>query len=191
MKNFDISFNKENILKLLSGRKMTIENIEGFATSSEEKVIFDSMDSLQKLSDMTSIPLSCFFNQEASDDLDEGVKIARRNETFSREEIRDEVHYYTYHHLVTTKADPGLMALRLDLHSNETQPLRLNGGHATKEVVYVSKGSVRVQWLDDMKNLHEEILNEGDSIFITPDVPHSFTNNDVNHKSEIIAINYE
>lgn len=83
------------------------------------------------------------------------------------------------------------MALRLDLHSDNLQPLKLNDGHDSKEIVYVTKGAVKVQWIGDNETLKENILYEGDSIFISPNVPHSFTNNIAGQKSEIIAINYK
>ncbi|BET95596.1 cupin domain-containing protein [Xenorhabdus taiwanensis] len=191
MNTQNISFSKQNISSILSSRKMTLEQLTGIAEIHNDSVVFPSFQALSDFSDHIAVPLSMFYREAQDRDLDDGVKIARRNETFSRDEIRDGVHYYTYHHLVTTKADPGLMALRLDLHSNETQPLRLNSGHGTREVVYVTRGTVRVQWLDDAQQQHEEILNEGDSIFITPFVPHSFTNHSKQEKSEIIAINYE
>ncbi|CDM89401.1 cupin domain-containing protein [Xenorhabdus bovienii] len=187
----NIFFPKQQILSILSSRKMTLEQLVGIADIHHDNVVFPSPQVLRDFSDHIAVPLSVFYQEDPCSDLDDGVKIARRNGTFSRDEIRDGVHYYTYHHLVTTKADPGLMALRLDLHSNETQPLRLNSGHSTREVVYVTRGTVRVQWLDDAQQLHEEILNEGDSIFVTPLVPHSFTNHSTQEKSEIIAINYE
>lgn len=188
MSSIQLTFDKEVIISILSSRKMTLENLNNFADINDSSVVFHSHQSLVNFSNSSALPLSIFFND--ADDLDDGVKIARKNDTFSRDETRDDVHYYTYHHLVTTKTDPDLMALRLDLHSNNTQPLKLNSGHKTKEVVYVTRGKVRIQWLDENNQLNEDILNEGDSIFITPFVPHSFTNFDKNLKSEIIAINY-
>ncbi len=186
-----ISFPKQHIASILASRKMTLEQLAGIADVHDDNVVFLSFQVLRDFSDHIAVPLSEFYQEAPNCDLDNGVKIARRNETFSRDEIRDGVHYYTYHHLVTTKADPKLMALRLDLHSNENQPLRLNTGHGSREVVYVTRGTVRVQWLDNEQQLNEEILNEGDSIFVTPFVPHSFTNHSTQEKSEIIAINYQ
>lgn len=187
----NISFPKKQISSILSSRKMTLEQLAGIAEIHYDNVIFPSSQVLRDFSDHIAVPLSVFYQEEPCSDLEHGVKIARYNKTYSRDEIRDGVHYYTYHHLVTTKEDPGLMALRVDVHSNETQPLRLNSGHGSCEVVYVTRGTVRVQWLDDMQQFHEEILYEGDSIFITPFVPHSFINHLAQEKSEIIAINYE
>ncbi|MFH4399000.1 cupin domain-containing protein [Vibrio diabolicus] len=185
-----LSFSKNHVISILSSRKMTIENLSGVADISDDKITFPSHQELKRFSDYIAVPVSTFYKEMNHSDLDDGVKIARRDKTFSREEVRDGVHYYTYHHLVTTKADPNLMALRLDLHSNEEKPLRLNSGHGSREVVYVTRGTVRVQWLDESNSMCEDVLYEGDSIFITPYVPHSFTNYSNQEKSEIIAINY-
>ncbi|MER2472751.1 cupin domain-containing protein [Photorhabdus laumondii] len=187
----EISLPKAHVLSLLAGRKMTERDLENNATIEGDRVIFPSFSQLQVIADHMAIPIGYFFSYQKGDDLDDGVKISRRDETYKRDEYRDGSHYYTYHHLVTTRADPGLMALRLDLHSDESQPLKLNEGHGSKEVVYVTKGKVRVQWLDENNSLREDIMNEGDSIFILPSVSHSFSNYEKDIKSEIIAINYQ
>jgi|GEM_PF-3404170 len=190
MENYELSVSKSHLASLLATRKMTTNHIDNNIRYDESSAYFSSFKELQKVAEYLAIPVSDFFPSQLESDLDDGVKIARKNETFRREEIRDGVHYYTYEHLVTTNQDPGLMALRLDLHSDSLQPLRLNGGHNSKEVVYISRGSVKVQWIGDDETLKECVLNEGDSIFILPGVPHSFTNNHAGQKSEIIAINY-
>ena len=180
---------KPHLEALLATRKMTLEHLSGISQDTAH-VYFDGVEHLQQVAEYLAIPLSEFFAGQTASDLDDGVKIARRNSTFKREEIREGVHYYTYEHLVTTNQDPGLMALRLDLHSDDEQPLRLNGGHGAKEVVYVTRGAVRVRWLGEDDELNEDVLNEGDSIFILPHVAHSFTNHVGGEKAEIIAINY-
>jgi mannose-6-phosphate isomerase-like protein (cupin superfamily) len=141
------------------------------------------------LANEISIPVSSFF-EEVDNDLDDGIKIARRDETFNRKEVRDGKDYYTYHHLVTTNAEPSLMALRLDLHCEEAANIALNRGHGSKELVYVTKGKVQVQWTNTEGTRREDVLNEGDSIFVYPETPHSFTAIDNSHPAEIIAVNY-
>ena len=190
MNKHPLSFSKQHVISILSSRKMTIEDLNGVADINEDNIIFPSHQDLKNFSDNIAVSLSAFYQDINDSDLDDGVKIARRDETYSREEIRDGIHYYTYHHLVTTKADPKLMALRLDLHTNEEHPIRLNSGHGSREIVYVTRGTVRVQWLDESQSMCEDVLNEGDSIFITPHIPHSFTNYSNQEKSEIMAVNY-
>lgn len=189
MKNYHVALNKNNLESLLATRKMNTSNIEGLHFEGD-LVLIENIDQLQKISDYTAIPLSAFFDGQTPSDLDDGVKIARKGTGFKRDEIRDGVLYYTYEHLVTTNQDPGLMALRLDLHSDERQPLKLNSGHASKEMVYVTRGSVRVTWLADNNEMRESILHDGDSIYVLPNVPHSFTNHIAGEKAEIIAVNY-
>lgn len=189
MENYQITLSKHHLESLLATRKMTLSHIQGVDVRGDRALIKD-VEQLQWIADHTAIPLSAFFDGQTTSDLDDGVKIARKGTGFKRNEIRDGVLYYTYEHLVTTNQDPNLMALRLDLHSDELQPLKLNGGHSSKEIVYVTKGSVRVTWLADNNQLKESVLNDGDSIFILPNVPHSFTNSVAGEKSEIIAVNY-
>nr|Q9JN69.1 RecName: Full=(S)-2-hydroxypropylphosphonic acid epoxidase; AltName: Full=Hydroxypropylphosphonate epoxidase; Short=Ps-hppE [Pseudomonas syringae]5U55_A Chain A, (S)-2-hydroxypropylphosphonic acid epoxidase [Pseudomonas syringae]5U55_B Chain B, (S)-2-hydroxypropylphosphonic acid epoxidase [Pseudomonas syringae]5U55_C Chain C, (S)-2-hydroxypropylphosphonic acid epoxidase [Pseudomonas syringae]5U55_D Chain D, (S)-2-hydroxypropylphosphonic acid epoxidase [Pseudomonas syringae]5U57_A Chain A, ( len=184
-----LAVGKAHLEALLATRKMTLEHLQDVRHDATQ-VYFDGLEHLQNVAQYLAIPLSEFFVGQTQSDLDDGVKIARRNGGFKREEIRGGVHYYTYEHLVTTNQDPGLMALRLDLHSDDEQPLRLNGGHGSREIVYVTRGAVRVRWVGDNDELKEDVLNEGDSIFILPNVPHSFTNHVGGAKSEIIAINY-
>jgi oxalate decarboxylase/phosphoglucose isomerase-like protein (cupin superfamily) len=190
MENNDISIDTQYLESLLATRKMTLENVQELHLK-EDRAHFRNFDELQILANFLSIPVSSFFDGQTHSDLVDGVKIARKNSTFKRDEVRDGVLYYTYEHLVTTNQDPGLMALRLDLHSDDMQPLRLNTGHDSKEVVYVTKGSVRVTWQGDDNKINESILRDGDSIFILPNVAHSFTNFIAGEKSEIIAINYK
>lgn len=189
MENYQITLCKGHLEALLATRKMTLSNIEGVRVQGDRALIKD-VEQLQLIANYIAVPVSAFFEGNTPSDLDDGVKIARKGTGFKRNEIRDGVHYYTYEHLVTTNQDPYLMALRLDLHSDERQPLKLNCGHLSKEMVYVTKGSVRVTWLVDDHQVKESILNDGDSIFISPNVPHSFTNSIVGEESEIIAVNY-
>lgn len=184
-----ISIRMSRLEDILATRKMTMSHVQDLNFDSE-CVYFESIEQLQRLAEYLSVPLSEFFVGYTESDLDEGVKIARRSNSFKCEEVRGGVHCYTYEHLVTTNQDPSLMALRLDLHSDVLQPLHLNRGHISKEVVYVTRGTVRVQWLGGDGELKESVLSDGDSIFISPNVPHSFVNDVAGQRSEIIAINY-
>lgn len=185
----NLPIRKAHLEAILAARKMTLEYFQDLSYDATY-VYFCGFGHLSEVAEHLAVPLSEFFVGQTESDLDDGVKIARRNGSFKREEIRDGVHYYTYEHLVKTNQDPGLMALRLDLHSDDDQPLRLNEGHCSKEIVYVARGVVRVCWLGDNDELKEDVLSEGDSIFILPNVAHSFTNHIAGEKSEIIAINY-
>ncbi|WAB97133.1 hypothetical protein OSW16_21740 [Pseudomonas putida] len=187
--NNKITICKNNLERLLASRKMTMSHVCDVELD-DKFAYFESIEQLRELASYLALPLSDLFLGFTITDLDDGVKIARRGTGFKREEIRNGTHCYTYEHLVTTNQDPRLMALRLDVRANDFQCMPLNDGHSSKEVVYVTKGSVRVRWLDSDNEFKEGILNEGDSIFILPDVPHGFVSNVPGEKSEIIAINY-
>lgn len=189
MDSQSIAIGRAHLEALLATRKMTMEHVQDIAADACH-AHFQNMAQLQELAHYLSIPLSEFFVGYGASDLDDGVKIARQGEGFKREEVRDGVHCYTYEHLVTTNHDPQLMALRLDLHGDSSQPLRLNAGHGSKEVVYVTKGEVRVRWVGNDNEVKERVLGNGDSIFIAPNVPHSFINHWFGVPAEIIAINY-
>lgn len=185
----EIVLEKHTVEGLLASRKMTLSHLNGSAKVEGENVVFGSFGELNDLAGQISVPVAAFFEKGASD-LDDGVKIARRDDTFKREEIRDGEHYYTYHHLATTSAEPSLMALRLDVHCHDPQKITLNAGHGSKELVYVTKGTVQVQWTNTEGTMREDVLNEGDSIFVWPNTPHSFTALNADSPAEIIAVNY-
>ena len=185
-----IVLEKSTVEVLLASRKMTLSHLNEAAKVEVDNVVFGSFAKLKDLADQISVPVATFFDNGTSD-LDDGVKIARRDNTFNRKEIRNGEHYYTYHHLVTTSEEPSLMALRLDVHCHDPQKITLNEGHGSKELVYVTKGTVQVQWTNKEGTLRESVLNEGDSIFVWPNTPHSFTALNAESPAEIIAVNYD
>jgi quercetin dioxygenase-like cupin family protein len=120
-----------------------------------------------------------------STDLEEGTRIARRGETYTRTAQRDGIPYYTYEHLVTTKTAPSFMALRISVLAHKESNIVMNS-HEAPEFVYVTRGIVRYNWGRSTPS-NETILNIGDSVYISPGTPHSFTAVDDN--PEIIAVN--
>lgn len=181
----------ETLDSLLSSRKMTVDNINVSYVRGDKNTYFESIDDLKCLADYMAIPLGMFFFNSGESDLDDGVKISRREASFRRDEYRDGVKYYTYEHLVITNQDPNMMALRLDLHSDGSNATKMNDGHQSKEVVYVLKGRVRAEWANEDGIFFSEVLMEGDSIFVSPGVPHSFRNDHQDVVSEILAFNYK
>ncbi|MBX9787089.1 MAG: hypothetical protein K2Y08_07110 [Alphaproteobacteria bacterium] len=180
-----IELERKHVESLVEGRKMLASEVIKSYEFGEDKVLFKSFNDLKELSDKLAVPLKDFF---VEDDLDQGVKISRKDEGFSRTIERNGVTYYTYNHLVTTKNDSSLMALRLDLHCNDIDQISLNGGHGSKEVIYVTRGKVRMDWETKEGNRHAE-LNVGDSVYVSPGISHSFIAID-GDSSEVIAINY-
>lgn len=188
MKTAEIKLETATVGSLLASRKMTLKNLDETVRVEDESIYFANFDSIKKLADNLDLPVADFFVDERNDLID-GVKIARRNATYSRDEFRGEKKYYTYHHLVTTNADPELMALRLDLHYQGDEAI-LNSGHGSREVVYVTRGTVKVVWENEAGELKDDEMSEGDSIFIWPNTPHSFSSARKGETAEIIAINY-
>ncbi|VVO18387.1 cupin domain-containing protein [Pseudomonas fluorescens] len=177
------------IEELAASRKMSVDEVlRAINAVRTEYVVIDSMSELQKLADVLIIPMDEVLRGLRSD-LTNGVKIFKRNEGFRKVSSRDGKKYYTYQHLATTNSAPELMALKVTLHCGSLEDVVLNEGHSSREVVYVLKGAVRVDWGDGVEAERQaEVLLEGDSIYISPNVPHSFMA--LEGSSEILAFNY-
>lgn len=180
----DIVVEKNNLKSLIESRKMSSDEVMSKYETINNKVIFKNFEELKKLSDKLAVPIKDFF---IDNDLDEGIKIGRKVNSFSRTVERQGAKYYTYNHLATTKTEPNLMALRVDLHCKDVDKVTLNNGHNSKEIVYITKGKVRIDWKTE-NGSHFSELNIGDSVYVSPNIPHSFLALEDN--SELIAINY-
>lgn len=178
-----ITVGKDVMLKVAGGRKMSLDNLP-HAKLEGDHFVFESLADLQKLSDFLAVPINHFINEN---DLDNGVKVSRKDDAFARTIEKSGQKYYTYNHLATTKTEPNLMALRVVLHCDKPEKVVLNGGHQSKEIVYVTKGQVQMDWENDSKR-NATVLNEGDSAYLSPGVSHSFIA--VKGEAELIAVNY-
>ncbi|PJD91619.1 MAG: hypothetical protein CK424_06220 [Legionella sp.] len=176
---------KQHVVEsLVASRKMLPDQIIRDYEVKNGDVIFKNFTELKHLSDKLAVPVKDFF---VENDLDDGIKISRKNDSFHRVSEKGGVKYYTYNHLATTKTEPNLMALRVDLHCKDIDKITLNDGHDSKELVYVTKGKVRMDWKTD-NGVRNVELNVGDSAYVSPNVPHSFMAMEDN--SELIAVNY-
>lgn len=187
--NTNISVRSETFKPIIEGRKMAFHDFlknHGLEEKGSE-VILESFNELESIAKELSTPIKDFFDNAVTNDLENGVKFGRKSDAFKRTVKREGTEYYTYNHLATTDAEPNLMALRVELHCKDDRKVVLNSGHGSKEIVYVTKGQVKVDW-DYKGRKHAGILNEGDSLYIEPGVPHSFIANQ--DKSELIAVNY-
>lgn len=180
-----ICLSKQRVSDLIASRKMSPEAVLLDYDVQNNKVRFKDFDQLSSLADKLVIPVKDFFED---DDLNHGVKIGRKNGAFSRAIEKNGTKYYTYNHLATTKTEPNLMSLRVELHCKDPDKIALNFGHGSKEIVYVTKGKVRMDWKAKDGNQHNEELNVGDSAYVSPYIPHSFIALEDN--SELIAVNY-
>lgn len=143
---------------------------------------------LEQLANRLNVLPTTLLEEENKFDLDRGVKVLRNGTGFIRTSERNGKKYYTYHHLVTTNAYPTLMPLRVELHCNDEKNVVLNGGHDSTEIVYVTKGTVRMHW-EYENEMHYMDLEVGDSVYIQPGVSHSFMAVG-DEKAELIAVNW-
>lgn len=181
----NISISKQRVSELIAGRKMSPESVLLDYDVQNDEVKFKDFAQLSSLADKLVVPIKDFFEE---DDLDHGVKIGRKSNAFSRTIEKNGTKYYTYNHLATTKTEPNLMSLRVELHCKDQDKVTLNSGHVSKEIVYVTKGKVRMDWKAKDGNQHYEELNVGDSAYVSPYIPHSFMA--LEDSSELIAVNY-
>lgn len=178
--------------KLASKRKMSVGEVVGEAEikgASANCIKLESMRELQLIADKLLMPLSELLGGVGSD-LDAGVAVYKAHQGFVKEVSREGSKYYTYQHLATSNTAPELMALKVLLHCESDEKICLNSGHLSREIVYVLKGCVRVDWYDKgTASIRNGTLNEGDSIYISPGVEHSFIAIELG--AEILAFNYE
>lgn len=182
-----INLLKKDIAELSHSRKKTLEEVvEGF--SYDDKYVFvQSMDDLNKLAETLNVKISKLFDSEEDDDINEGIKIQYNNEGYSRTSKRNGKDYYTYKHLITTNTDADLMPLRVTLHCMDDEDVSLNAGHNSKEVIYVTKGKIKMDW-ESNNQRYSKVLTIGDSAYIHPGVPHSFMA--LEKDAELLAFNY-
>ncbi|WP_169837646.1 cupin domain-containing protein [Salipaludibacillus agaradhaerens] len=181
-----ITISKDHLQDLSEGRKMLINEVVKEFKEENGQIVFPSFEKVKETAEFLNIPLASFFDEENSD-LESGVKILRDGEGFSRTSLKNGNKYYTYNHLVTTNTEPSLMPLRVELHVKDEDHVTLNGGHGSKEMVYITKGVVRMHW-EHNKEQKSIDLNKGDSVYIKPGVPHSFIS--AQDDSELLAFNY-
>lgn len=175
------------LLKVIHSRKMKEQDLLHLFSVSQDMAVFEDFNQIQKLSERIHIPTSVIVGAAEKSDMPSGVKICRYKDGYEQVSYRDGIKYYTYHHLVTSAEEPDLMALHLLVHSTDLANYKLNGGHASKEFVYVLKGRVRMHWQHEDR-LYENDLEQGDSTFIRPGISHSFVA--IEENSELIAVNY-
>lgn len=183
--NPQLRLNKRTFSNLVASRKMTLEELSGYATISDDTVSFDTFEQLRQTAAALNLPVTSLLQED--DDLDEGVMVCRGLSGYQRTEERDGIPYYTYTHLANSRAAPKLMSLHLTLHCNEPAKVVLNEGHGAQEFVYVLRGEVRMDWKADGQP-RSEMLKQGDSIYVHPGVPHSFIA--AGPSAEILAVNF-
>ena len=169
-------------------RKMNFQDLADGMERSGSELLIQDVDQLKAISDKMIVKPEVLAHGYAGEsDLTNGVRIYRANEGFKRTVQREQNDYYTYQHLATTNDAPELMALKVSLHCHKNRDVVLNSGHDSKELVCVLSGKVKMDWSDSGTDC-SELLSPGDSVYLSPNIPHSFMCED--GEAEIIAVNY-
>lgn len=181
-----IRLKKETFTQWVQLRKMDPEQIIKAYKVEGNFVIF-TYEELLEFCAKLNLSISTILKENETLDLTDGVKVTKKDSAYKRVNEKNGKKYYTYNHLVTTDAYPTLMPLRVELHCNDEKDVVLNGGHDSTEIVYVTKGTVRMHW--EFENVTKYMdLEVGDSAFIQPGISHSFMA--VGNDAELIAVNW-
>lgn len=179
-----ITLDKNHIKELCNGRKMLLSDL-GINDDSTKKVEIDSDNQLSEIAKKLNVTVKDLFENQATD---KGIYKLEADNGYKRVSKRKGKDYYTYEHLVTVDHESNLMPLKVTLHCKNDEDVQLNPGHGSKEMVYILKGQVQVDWVDEHEKERTDNLNIGDSIYITPNTPHSFMA--LEDDSELLAFNY-
>lgn len=182
--NIDIPL--QSIKHLAESRKMDVSYVTRDLDVSGNTVHLNTLRDANTLAERLIMPMAALMALVESD-LDQGIKVCRKDEGFVREAERKGKPYYTYQHLATSNAAPELMALRVKVHCDNEQDVVLNGGHSSKELIYVTQGTIRMHW-DNGEDTRNVDLHEGDSVYLDPNVRHSFRS--LGGTAELLAFNY-
>ena len=182
-----IEISRSTVEAAYNCRKHDLKGINENYEVNNDSVLFQDFREVESLAKELALPITFFFEKKAGNDLNKGIAIERSQGAFERKSYRKEKLYYTYRHLAKTSTVPSLMALHVTLHCSDKADMELNGGHPDREIIYVTKGSVLMNWKEN--EINEAVLNEGDSVYVHPGVPHSFISNG-SETAEIIAVNF-
>lgn len=184
------SISISTLRRLIESRKMTEEEVVPKYDLSGDSLEL-TFQEIKEIAKSLVVPVSSLIANNIGidaneNDLNNGIKIGRAIGAYERSSQRRDTLYYTYHHLAKTKTQPTLMPLRITIHCLDPERVVMNA-HETREFVYVSVGPIRFHWSMSECD-HIEILEQGDSVYIEPNIDHSFTA--ILKEGEIIAINY-
>lgn len=123
------------------------------------------------------------------EDTSEGVRILRREECFGRVVQRRGKDFYKYVDLVRSTEISGMVPRILELYCREKDDNELNQGHALHQFTLVLEGRVGFHWKYDGQE-HSVEAEPGDSWYIRPWVPHSFTSLSQDVTSKIFVMTF-
>jgi len=184
----DLKRRPEDAAKDLNVSKTKIDNI----LAGKESIDFDLM---QKAVKIWPVNYSDFFYIE--DDTSDGFKIFKNSEsnTSQRTMHRNGKPYYLYKDTVMSKISPfrpeWIQQLTIvDDLNPENEKVKFNNGHFLHQFTYFI-GPVNFYYMDGKKKKVAP-MNTGDSMYISPYVPHTFTTrkNPENKLGHILALTY-
>jgi len=158
----------------------------------------DSYEVIRKMGNIYPIDVSDLYLLE--DDCKNGVKIMRAKEStkssrvFSRLDKKKELTpYYEYRDTAMSKISPykpeWIKELRIVENNDPYNPdVIYNNGHFLHQTTFFV-GPVNFYWQINGKKYCRE-MNTGDSNYITPYWPHSFTNRDATQEAYIVAVTF-
>lgn len=160
--------------------------------------IEESYEVLKKMGSFYPIDISDLYLLE--DDCSNGVKIMRSEESEKTSRIYNRINkdnkktpYYEYRDTAMSKLGPfkpeWIKQLRSVRDSDPYNPdVAYNNGHLLHQITFFV-GPVNFYWEVNGKKYCKE-MNTGDSNYITPFWPHSFTTRDSNQDAYILAITF-
>lgn len=110
----------------------------------------------------------------ASTDLCDGVQIKEADTGDVYVGVRNGQEYYRYRELVRSRDCPNMVSLIVDVLGTDPVRAQFNAGHDGHEFIYVVDGDVQASWGDPAAPSTAR-LQQGSSLYISPNVPHTFT----------------
>ncbi|MBF2304038.1 cupin domain-containing protein [Staphylococcus epidermidis] len=179
-----ITLKRNHIENLCNSRKMLLTDLPLNYEDNNHILIKDDYE-LQNIASLLNVTVRDLFELPK---VKKGVIKQESKNAYRRTSQRNNKDYYTYEHMVTVPEESNLMSLKVILHCQNENDIQLNDGHPSKELVYVTKGTIRVDWVESNDEKKTDILNVGDSLYIYPNTPHSFMS--LENNSELLAFNY-
>lgn len=142
---------------------------------------------LQRLAAALHVGLGELF--PVGEDTSTGVRILRSGDCFDRVVQRRGKDFYKYVDLVRSTEISGMVPRILELYCHERDDNELNHGHALHQFTLVLEGRVGFHWKYNGRE-HSQEMEPGDSWYIRPWVPHSFTSLSRDATSKIFVMTF-
>jgi len=161
--------------------------------------VSDALDVLRKMSEVYPVPLNDLWLD--ADDTTCGVRLYTSEAAEASARVLDRPDrtgerkpYYEYRDAAMSRCSQfrpeWIRELRIVRSGDPNDPdMAMNNGHLMMQTTLFI-GPVDFYWKDDQGVVHRREMNTGDSNYISPFVPHSFTARDPDVEAIIIAVTY-